>query len=381
MGSFFRDDPPDPPDIPPPPEPQEILDVIDEISGTKMVTVTGADGKKRRVVSKLPRTPQEDAFFKQGEELMASSLRNLKTLYAQNPSQVVDFSPIVKTFADINKERMTDLGQIANFGNIAKDVEDFKVMQDGLVTQEYDRLNRAAEQKLAERGHYNSTAGDAFRSQLIRDQGLARQQADVNARLYGDQLAGAQLNRNAQAFGLREQGRQGRLQGAQSAYGLEQQQKADLDQAHQRQVGQELSKLEIGSGLRASDNNKAMQTKAPGIALNEFNAVNQDAMNRYNANVNAIASNYQNQLGHYNAKPPGFMESITDLGLSVGGMALGSYLGGGGIGSALGGAVGAGSMGALSAMSAPSFTSFTPSVMYPGSNMLKFASANMPVLG
>ena len=120
-----NDSPPAAPYIPPPPPPPEILDVIDQITGTQSIVVTGADGKKRRIMSRLPRTPEEEAKYKAAEELIGSSMKNIRQLYKYDPKSMVDFAPLIETFSNLNRERMDALGQIANIGNIEQDIADF----------------------------------------------------------------------------------------------------------------------------------------------------------------------------------------------------------------------------------------------------------------
>ena len=49
---------------------QELLDVIDEVTGTQTVTVKGENGNRMRKISRLPRTEQEEQYYKQGENLI-----------------------------------------------------------------------------------------------------------------------------------------------------------------------------------------------------------------------------------------------------------------------------------------------------------------------
>ena len=363
---------PRPPQLPAPPKPQEIMDVIDEISGTQAVTVTGPDGKKRRVIQRLPRTPQEEQLFRQGEELMSSAIQNLKTLYNHDPSQVVDFAPVIETFANINQERAEDLAQITNLGNIQADVDDFKAIQKNLLNEELKQARLSQEEGLIDRGHYNSTAGDSLRAQLAREEALARQQVDLNSRMYGEQLADQRLNRNINTFGLREQGRQGQLTQAQSAYNLAQQQKEDLEQKHQAEIQNQGALFQMGAGLRGEDASRAMATRAPELGLNQWAQTNQDQMNRYNADINRMNAGYQQRLAHHQAQPPSFLETVGSLGTGLGGamMTAPSNSLMGRWSQSNGSSPNAGNM-----MTSPlSFRQFTPSIMYPSSNMLKWSS-------
>ena len=373
--SASRRSAPRPPELPPPPKPQEIMDVIDEISGTQAVTVTGPDGKKRRVIQRLPRTPEEEQLFRQGEALMASALQNLKTLYNHDPAQVVDFAPVIETFANINRERAQDLAEITNLGNIQADVDDFKAIQKNLLNEELRQSRLAQEEGLIDRGHYNSTAGDSLRAQLAREEALARQQVDLNSRMYGEQLADQRLNRNINTFGLREQGRQGQLTQAQSAYNLAQQQKEDLEQKHQAEIQNQGALFQMGAGLRGEDASRAMATRAPELGLNQWAQTNQDQMNRYNADINRMNAGYQQQLSHHQAQAPSFLETVGGLASGIGGAMLtapsNSLLGRWGTTS--GATTNGSSAGGM--MTGPlSFRQFTPSILYPNSNMLRWSA-------
>lgn len=375
--SVGRRSSPRPPQLPPPPKAQEIMDVIDEISGTQAVTVTGPDGKKRRVIQRLPRTPEEEQLFRQGEALMASALQNLKTLYNHDPSQVVDFSPVIQTFANINQERIEDLAQIADLGNIEADVADFKAIQKNLLGEELKQARLAQEQGLVERGHYNSSAGDSFRAQLSREEALARQQVDLNARLYGEQLADQKLRRNLMAHDLREQGRQGKLQEAEREYTLRQQQKQDLKNKQKEAIQNQAALFQMGAGLKGEDTSRAIATRVPELSLQQWSQTNQDQMNRYNADINRINTGYQQQVAHHQMQPPSFLETVGSLASGLGGAMLtaptNSLLGRWAQGTSGRAGNGRGGM-----MTSPlPFQQFTPSIMYPNSNMLQWTSHSM----
>jgi hypothetical protein len=326
-GLFGRSDPPIPPQLPAPPKPQEILDVIDEVTGTQAITVTGPDGKKKRVVSRLPRTPQEEQFFRQGEELITGALQNLKTLYQQQPEQLTNYQPLVDTFANINEQRARDLGEVANIGNIEQEVQGFKDIQKNLMDEEMRKINRAQEEGLIQRGHYNSTAGDSLRAMLAREEGLARQQADLQARSYGENLAGQKLNRNVAAYGLREEGRRGQLEQAERDFALAEHQRQQLEGQRSDSIQSNINQLQVGSNLTGQDLSRAMATQAPQLGLQQFALANQNQLNHYNANVGRLNQNFQNQMAHHNARPPSFGETVGRLGMMGAGMFLGGPMG------------------------------------------------------
>lgn len=337
MGAFFGgDSPPTPPQLPPPPKEKEILDVIDEIAGSQTITVTGADGKKRRVTSKLPRTEDEERVFRQAGEMIGVAINNLNTnlrqLYSYDPSRIVAYQGLVDTFANINNERAQDLAQIANIGNIEQDIQGFRQMQQDILSQEFNRINQEQENRLIDSGHYNSSAGQEMRARLMREEAEAQQQAGINAQMYGEQIAQNRLNRNATAYGLREQGRTGQLQQAQSQYALEQQRQADLRQMREDAVRNDLSQVQLGAALRGEDLNRAMASQAPQLGMQQWATENQNAMNNYIAQSNNVNQQYQNQVAAYQARPRSFLETAAGLGSTIGmGMLTagqGSVLGG-----------------------------------------------------
>ncbi len=82
-GRIYRDmqkgeDPPDAPEIPKPEElkPEDMIDVIDQITGVQSIYTTGSDGRRQRVISRLPRTPEEEQLYSQAGALISSALTN-----------------------------------------------------------------------------------------------------------------------------------------------------------------------------------------------------------------------------------------------------------------------------------------------------------------
>jgi len=323
-GFLGGDDTPEPVKLPPPPPREEMMDVIDHLSGVQSIVVTGADGKKRREIQRLPRTPQEEAFFKQGEELISKSLKNIKELYQYRPQDVVSFQPLIDTIANLSAERQNDLAHIADFGDIAQQVADYKQMNSTLLEEELMRRERATEEGFAHRGISDSTAATEYRTSMARNADLARMQNNVNADIYGQDLAAKRLATNAAAFGLREQGRQGQLQGAETGYNLAQQQQQDLEARRKAAIAENMNLFGVGAGLRGEDQNKAIMSRAPELANSTFAMMNSDSLNRYNADVGRQNMNYQNELAAYNARPQSFGDKMLGLAGTVGGAMFGS---------------------------------------------------------
>lgn len=329
MSLFGGDDSSDPPHLPEPPAPQELMDVIDEIAGAEAVTVTGADGKKRRVIRRLPRTKEEQAIFKQGQDLMASALKNITQLYQYDPSSVVDFAPIIQTFANINEEQAQDLAKIGDFGDLDQEISNFKVMQKDLLDREYTKAQDASDESFVRRGYGRDSTGAAeTRAALAGDYAQKRQQTDVASQLYGEELAGKRLNRNVGVFNLKEAGRQNRLQAAKLAYDLENKKKADLEQLRQNAINENQNQLQIGAGLVGNDVNKAMMNRANQDALHQMQVGNNAQMTHYNANVDRLVKQHQMDVQANQNKP----QSFGDFALNFGGKALGWGLNNGAFG-------------------------------------------------
>lgn len=77
----------------------------------------------------------------------------------------------------------------------------------------------------------------------------------------------------------------------------------------------------VAAGIRGADTNKAMATMAPNMALAEFGASNNNALNYYNADVNRMTQQYGMELDAHKAQPPGFGQNLLHLG-GMAGMAM-----------------------------------------------------------
>lgn len=297
--AFKRRKPPKFIPIAPPPSAPEIMDVIDEITGTQSIVVTGPDGKKRRVVQRLPRTPQEEAFYRQGEELMARAIKNIQDL---DSGSWDNFSPFIQAFANLNEEQAQDLSKIADFGNIQQDIDNFRNMQTSLLEDQFRRQNNQLESDLARKGRSSGSYGQERRARNDYYQNLARQQNEINALQYGEDLANQRLGRNLTAYQARQQGRENRLREAETAYGLK-----------QHQLEENIRQLGIGASLTGQDLARALSTRAPELANQTFAMQSADQLNRYNSEINRQNLNYANQLARYNMSPPTFGEFVGNI--------------------------------------------------------------------
>lgn len=324
MSLFDDDDPPQTPSIPPVPKPQEMMDVIDEVTGTQSITVTGADGKKRRIIQKLPRTREEEALYQEAGQLMDRAIGEMKRLYDYDPSQLVHYGSFVNALNVLNQERSQDMAELTQFPDFNRYVQEFKDMQKSIIDEEYMRSHNALEENLAHKGLADSTTGREERNLLTRNAAMARQRAGAEAQMMGEQLKGADLANRTNAFNLREATRQGRLSAAATEYELQKDYAAQLEEQRDKALTHQSHLYNVAAGIRGADTNKAMATMAPNMALAEFGATNNNALNYYNADVNRITQQYGMELGAHKAKGPGFGQNL----LHLGGMGIGAFLGG-----------------------------------------------------
>lgn len=318
------------PPPPPPPPKEEIMDVFDRVRGVQAIVVTGPDGKKRREITQLPRTPEDEALYQRGMDLMSRAIRNIDELYQYRPESVVPIQSFIDSVANLNEEMQRDLNEIANFGDIQRYVNDYKVMNQNILDQYINRENRRTEENFAHRGISDSTSANEYRAAFSKEAALARLQNNVNADLYAQDLADRKFASNAAAFSLREQGRQNRLQEIQNTYNLQQQNVNDLENVRRRAIEDNYRMFGVGASLRGEDINKALASQAPEIQDRTFSMISGDNLNRYQAQVNAQNSAVQNQISAYNAqlaaynsRPPSFGDRL----LQLGGMAAGAMMG------------------------------------------------------
>ncbi len=238
-----------------------------------------------------------------------------------------DYQPLINAFAGLDDERVRDLSSVANLGNIQQEIDSFKQIQNNLVNEEIRRINLDQENKLAQRGHFSSSAGNDLRAQLAREEVLARQQVDLNTRAYGEDLADQRFNRQLQGYGLREADRQQRLNQAVMAHDLERQRVEENNAQTQTLVNNNLSQLQTGLNLQGRDQNIAMSSQAPNLAIDQFNA-QQNAMNQnYNNALNRANLTYNQQLSQHQMRGPTAQQSAANLGAGLLGMYLGGWAG------------------------------------------------------
>lgn len=314
----FGDDGPSAPYIPPPPPREELMDVVDKVSGTQAITVIGPDGKKKRVVDRLPRTPEEERFHQAIKEQLDRSLIVLRRLNEYDPSAVQDFAPFLNVINDLNQERSADMAALSNLPDFARYVDDFKSMERNIINQEFNKQENQTQEYLNRRGYNSSTANAEMKAALTGERARALEQSDIRGNMAGEQLKSADMANRMNEYGFREQGRQGRLAASEAEYRLAVNQRNQLAQQRQQAIANQAGLFNIAAGISGEDANRALMGKAPELANQIFQQSNADSLNRYSAGVNAQQANYQNQLAEYNSRGPSFGDTMLNIGGTLG---------------------------------------------------------------
>lgn len=324
---FGGDDAPQAPQIAAPPKPEEMVDFFNYLAGVKYITSTDSKGKKRAEVVRLPRSPEEQAFFSELESGLRQSIGNIKAMIQRNPQAVVHYMPFINTLGRLNQETVNDLQQIAGLEGVENDVRHFRDISTQYLNERFDAQSRALEDSLAHRGLSNSAQGDKERRELAQRMDKAVIDNDWNALQYGEDLAGKKFGNRMAGFNARQIGRQAQAGAAEIEYNAGRQYYADNEAERAARIREQEGLADKQNALIVQDYNKAMGGNVEQNALGRYSAENQVQVQHYNADVDRIYKNYNMQLGEYNANnQPGFLHQA----LNIGGIMGAAYLGGGG---------------------------------------------------
>lgn len=292
--------PPPPVILPPPPTEQEILDVFDELNGVQSIVVTQPNGKRVRRTTRLPRTPEQEHIFQIGQKIISEGLPALQYLFKQNPSSIVSSAPVIDAIAGLNQKQAEQLSQIADFGNIQQEIKNFADVQSKLFDRELMRGRNRLETDLARRGRSGGSYGAAQRAYFENEAALGSAQNEINALQYGEALADRRLSRNLKAYDAQQEGRENQLRGAQMEYSLRRQEQNDLEAQRQRAIENQMNLFQVGSNIVGQDQNRANQSNANQLALQEFALRNQAQLGRYNAETAGKLERYRLHAGAVN---------------------------------------------------------------------------------
>jgi hypothetical protein len=240
---------------------------------------------------------------------------------------------VIQAVNNSNQETLQDLGQFANLGDIEQRKQQFREMNRTLVDEQFARERMSNEERLAHSGRGSGTYAAESRAAMARSQGLARAEGDARAVMGAEEYAAKRLGTDAQAFGLRQGGRENTLGAVQTAYGLEKANEQDMEQRRLRALQEKGNQLKIGSDVVRYDDSKALQDRTQQDALGTYNAENAVQNQRYGMQVNAIQANNKAKADEYNNRQPSFGEWAMGPAGRLGGAWLSggmSEMGGGG---------------------------------------------------
>lgn len=326
MGKLFRGRrPPEAEQMPAQQAAPELMDIVDELSGVQTITVTGPDGKKRRVTQRLPLTPQEEQTLNQAKTLMNTAVNNIQRLYQYDPTSVANYQPFIQAFSNINQERMRDLSQIGDFKDIAEKVQQFKAINQTLTMDAFDNQQRMTEENLARRGLQRSTEATENRAAMAKQRALLEQEVNVASENYGEDLQNRRLDREARTYAIREQGRNARLQEEEAKYNLEQQRVSDLENLRQNAINENVNMMGVGQSITGQDAQRSqLGLEGNRNAISMFGAQAANQNQRYANDIARRQGQHAMNMQQFKSTPARFGQQLRDLGLS----AAGSYLGG-----------------------------------------------------
>ena len=332
------------PQLPSPPPEQEMLDVIDEVNGVQSIVATDAvTGKKRRMIQKLPRSPEDQALFDEAGILMTRAIEESQRLYSYDPSQILDFAPFVTEINRLNTERQGDLASLAQIPDFAQEMNQFKGMQQTILDDAYARQQNTQQEALNRMGYgHGSTASGELNAVLASEKAKADQRVGVESELYGRDLRRQDMADRSNLYGLREAGRQGQLSSLQSDYGFQKDHQRDLENQRELALSHNQNLLNIGSAIRGADTAQRASSMAPQLQFADWQARNNMAMQRHQAETNRILGQHQLNRGDEANRQPGFGSTM----LGLGGTVVGAYFGGP-MGAMAGGAAGRAAGGAM----------------------------------
>lgn len=331
MGDFFGgggNDGPSAPSYRPPPAPIPWKDIIDEITGVKYVNVKKPDGGEERVLTRLPRTPEKQALYEKLDAMVPELISNIQNLYKYAPQELVPYQGFIESFANLNQEQQRNLAEVANIGNIAQDIKNFKQMNRSILDAELERGKNITNAEIAKRGWKGSSFDAQFQASRNKEEARARQQLEVESTVYGQKLARERFDLNKEAFGLNQQGRHSRLAQGQMQLGLQQEEMAQKEAKRQRAMQEQSGILGTVNTLQQQELAKEMGSAAPQLGNNTWSMENQDQMNRYNSSVAAENMAFQNANMVHQNKGPSLGAQIATVGGGLAGNMAGPMFSG-----------------------------------------------------
>ena len=307
--------------VPTPPPEKELMDFINHITGTKTVTVIGPNGKPHRETIRIPRKPEEEERYKFGEQLVASTLKNLVELNKYDPQSLIPFQPLLDAYYSMNNDSLMDIGKIAGMDKIDQDINDLRQSQRMLLDEQFDRRERALHERLAQTGRGTSSYAIEARNDLARQRGLANAEGDMRAREAAIDLTSKRLNTDTNAFNLRQQGRAGSVHNEELNYQFQKEDEQDQERRRLQAMQETQGLYNVGAGILQYDDNRAMQDRTADQSLATYATQNNVQNQRYANQVAAVNANNNAAIQEYKNRPPSFGEMAAGL-VGQGAMAM-----------------------------------------------------------
>lgn len=311
--------------VPNPPPIKEMMDFMNYLSGTQTVTVTGADGVKKRVTTRLPRTPEEMRVLQPAQDMFASAVNNLSQLFKYDPKSAISFFPVIDAVSEMNDATLKDLGQFANLGDLMEKRQEFRQMQREIVDEKFAQAQMSNEERLAHSGRGSGTYAAESRAAMAGAHARARREGDANAIMGAEEYAAKRLGTDTNAFGLRQAGRQGTVDAVKFDYGLNKMDEQEQEARRLQAMNETKGLADFGQGIVRYDDWKGFQDKTQQDSLNMYQAENNAQNQRYGAEVSAINANNAAAMSEHNAKGSSFGEWALGTAAKLGG----AYLTGG----------------------------------------------------
>lgn len=305
--------------IPDPPPIKEMMDFFNYVTGTQTVTVTGADGKKQRITTRVPHTPEELRVLQPARDMLVSSINGLARLSKYNKKSAIPFAPLIDAVADMSDQTLNDLGQFANLGDLQEKRQEFRDVQRSIIDEQFAMDRMANEERLAHSGRGSGTYAAESRAAMSRAHGLARAEGDARAVMGAEDYAAKRLGTDTNAFNLRQGGRQGAVDAVKTDYGLNKMDEQDQEARRQQAMQETKGLFDVGKDVSRYDDWKALQDKTGDQSLNTYLAENNVQNARYGAQVNAINANNQAAQNEYNNRGPSFGEWAMGTAGKIGG--------------------------------------------------------------
>lgn len=304
----WGDEPPQMQQIGDPPPEKEMMDFINYLTGTQTVTVTDANGKRQRITSKLPKTPEEQKRLDLGADLLITSLEDVQKLFKYNPKSVISFAPLINAINNTSQQNLQDIGQFANLNDLNEKRQQFQTMQRALIDEKFAMDKMAQEERLAHSGRGSGTYAAESRAAMSRAHALARAEGDARASAMAEDLVAKRLQTDTNAFGVRAAGRQGLVDAERANYALNKEDERDQEARRIQAINERRGQFDLGANVLRYEDAKALQDRTQQDALNTYQAENNVQNARYGQQVNAINANNNAALAEYNSRAPSFGE-------------------------------------------------------------------------